>query len=115
MVLRHIRNANLVFAISQDLTGDQNHFLQNLIKKTRDQVRSSRAYLDENDDGDIPMEDCFRPELAILLYSFTYKYVEIDITHLKSLLLRVKRELSLRRRLAVEGDSENKHVEEFKL
>ncbi|GAA5812210.1 hypothetical protein MFLAVUS_005660 [Mucor flavus] len=105
------------FMNNLQLNVNQNQFLVNLVQTTQEQLRNSRTYLQENTDTRI--EDCFRPEMATSikqykmfsltrLYSFTLKYVEIDIAHLKSLLLKVRRELQSDD-IIDEGDNENKH------
>ncbi|GAA5809482.1 hypothetical protein MFLAVUS_002890 [Mucor flavus] len=105
------------FVNNLQLNVNQNQFLVNLVQTTQEQLRNSRTYLQGNTDTRI--EDCFRPEMATSikqykmfsltpLYSFTLKYVEIDIVHLKSLLLKVRRELQSDD-IIDEGDNENKH------
>lgn len=75
--------------------------------------------MDENNTEIVRTEDCFRPEMSTVikmyklfnlvpLYTFQYKYVDIDIAHLKYLLNKVKRE-SQCEDLFDEGDLENKH------
>ncbi|GAA5811856.1 hypothetical protein MFLAVUS_005302 [Mucor flavus] len=105
------------FINNLQLNVNQNQFLVNLVQTTQEQLHNSRTYLQENTDTRI--EDCFRPEMATSikqykmfsltpLYSFTLKYVEIDIVHLKSLLLKVRRELQSDDIIG-KGDNENKH------
>ena len=104
MVFRSLRDSSV---FPQDLRLDAAHYayINNLIQTTRDQIRSSRMYRNEVDGHrTVNIEDCFRPEMAqsirqyklftlVSMYSFTRKYVEIDIAHLKSLLVKVKKEV----------------------
>lgn len=105
------------FINNLQLNVNQDRFLVNLVQTTQEQLRNSRRYLQEN--ANTRIEDCFRPEMATSikkykmfsltpLYSFTHKYFEIDIVHLKSLLLKVRRELQSDDTID-EGDNENKH------
>ncbi|GAA5807716.1 hypothetical protein MFLAVUS_001090 [Mucor flavus] len=66
------------------------------------QTEATYAWLKQTENTDTRIEDYFRPETATpikqykmfsltSLYSFTLKYVEIDIVHLKSLLLKARR------------------------
>lgn len=118
LVYRCIRD-DTNFANVPWLNVEQNQFLLDFIQVTTEQVRNSRVYLDENNTEIIRIEDCFRPEMStslkmyklfhlVPLYNFLYKYVDIDIAHLKYLLNKVKRE-SQCEDLFDEGDSINKH------
>lgn len=105
LVFRSLRD-NRVLSNDLRLTAAQFEFINNLIQTTRRQIGNSRMYLTEEGHHTVNIEDCFRPEMAqsikqyklftlVPMYSLTRKYVEIDYSHLRSLLLKVRRETQL--------------------
>ncbi|GAA5799348.1 hypothetical protein HPULCUR_004762 [Helicostylum pulchrum] len=132
LAFRSLRdNINLENTLQLDVA--QYEYIINLIQTTRNQIINSEIYLDENNENRLNtrIQDCFRPDMALSIkqyklfslvpmYSFTRKYVEIYIKHLRSLLLKAQRKTgitldSLNRNRNRnnddnnEGDNENKH------
>ncbi|KAI9354657.1 hypothetical protein BD770DRAFT_130247 [Pilaira anomala] len=100
LVFRCIRDHSL-FGTALNLENDQLAFLINFIATTQEQLRNSRLYHENRDNIDI--QNCFRPSMSesvrkyklftlVPMYNFTRKYVEIDIAHLRSLILKVQNE-----------------------
>ncbi|GAA5805581.1 hypothetical protein HPULCUR_011100 [Helicostylum pulchrum] len=107
LALRSLRdNINLENTLQLDVA--QYEYIVNLIQTTRNQIINSEIYLDENNENRLNtrIRDCFRPDMALSIkqyklfslvpiYSFTRKYVEINIKHLRSLLLKAQREIGI--------------------
>lgn len=99
---------NTNFENTLQLETAQYEYIVNLIQTTRNQIVNSKIYMDESNENrlNVRIQYCFRPEMLLSIkqyklfslvpmYSFTRKYVEIDIAHLKSLLRKVQRETQI--------------------
>jgi hypothetical protein len=109
------------------LKDDQLEFVQQFVSTTKKQIKNSKKYL-ENKEEEVALEDCFRPSQQSTikkykLFSMTPfstlvpKYMDIDYTHLRSLLLKVKRLVPASEDLLKEEDDlvENRHEKATKL
>ncbi|GAA5813016.1 hypothetical protein MFLAVUS_006482 [Mucor flavus] len=99
---------NTNFENTLQLETAQYEYIVNLIQTTRNQIVNSKIYMDESNENrlNVRIQYCFRPEMLLSIkqyklfslvpmYSFTRKYVEIDIAHLKFLLRKVQRETQI--------------------
>lgn len=113
---------NTNFENTLQLETAQYEYIVNLIQTTRNQIVNSKIYMDESNENrlNVRIQYCFRPEMLLSIkqyklfslvpmYSFTRKYVEIDIAHLKSLLRKVQRETQIPLETLQENQEDRKH------